>query len=231
MRPERRWRCGGLRDPTGTQRRLGARCAAGGVRGVAIRTRVRVAPPRPMTELEQAAARLRAAGIRRVETYAWRDLDDAEAGGSELHADEIFRRWAGVGIEIVHRTSTADVPREFASPRLPRHPTWRSVRRVPTGCVASGGSATPSRYRHDRDLERGAVAGAGVGAPAAAGVDAPRASRDVGRSAATPVRRDGPHRRDPACTVAVSAQHVRHAVGVVGGRHRGARHRSGVASP
>ena len=66
-----------------------------------------------MTELEQAAARLRAAGIRRIETYAWRDLDDAEAGGSELHADEIFRRWAGVGIDIVHRTSTADEPREF----------------------------------------------------------------------------------------------------------------------
>jgi len=66
-----------------------------------------------MTELEQAAARLCDAGIRRVETYAWRDLDDAEAGGSELHADEIFRRWAAVGIDIVHRTSTADVPREF----------------------------------------------------------------------------------------------------------------------
>jgi len=66
-----------------------------------------------MTELEQAAARLRAAGVRRVETYAWRDLDDAEAGGSELHADEIFRRWAAAGIEIVHRTSTADQPREF----------------------------------------------------------------------------------------------------------------------
>jgi glycosyltransferase involved in cell wall biosynthesis len=66
-----------------------------------------------MTELASAAARLRAAGIRRVETYAWRDLDDAEAGGSELHADEIFRRWAEVGIEVLHRTSTADVPREF----------------------------------------------------------------------------------------------------------------------
>ena len=66
-----------------------------------------------MTELGHAADRLRAAGIRRVETYAWRDLDDAEAGGSELHADEIFRRWAEVGIDVVHRTSTADLAREF----------------------------------------------------------------------------------------------------------------------
>jgi glycosyltransferase involved in cell wall biosynthesis len=66
-----------------------------------------------MTELEHAAARLRATGTRRIESYAWRDLDDAEAGGSELHADEIFRRWAAVGIDIVHRTSTADVAREF----------------------------------------------------------------------------------------------------------------------
>jgi glycosyltransferase involved in cell wall biosynthesis len=64
-------------------------------------------------DLAAAAQRLFAAGVRRVESYAWRDLDDAEAGGSELHADEIFRRWAEVGIDIVHRTSTSDVPREF----------------------------------------------------------------------------------------------------------------------
>ena len=63
--------------------------------------------------LEAAAERLRSAGVDRVESYAWRDLDDAEAGGSELHADEIFRRWAAVGVEIVHRTSTIDEAREF----------------------------------------------------------------------------------------------------------------------
>ena len=66
-----------------------------------------------MNDLAAAAGRLRSAGVRRVESYAWRDLDDAEAGGSELHADEIFRRWAGAGIEIVHRTSTRDIGREF----------------------------------------------------------------------------------------------------------------------
>jgi glycosyltransferase involved in cell wall biosynthesis len=57
-------------------------------------------------ELQASADRLRALGIDRVESYAWRDLDDSEAGGSELHADEIFSRWAAVGIDVVHRTST-----------------------------------------------------------------------------------------------------------------------------
>jgi len=59
-------------------------------------------------ELQANAARLRALGVHRVESFAWRDLDDAEAGGSELHADEIFARWADVGIDITHRTSTRD---------------------------------------------------------------------------------------------------------------------------
>ena len=63
--------------------------------------------------LAVAADRLHRLGIRRVESYAWRDLDDAEAGGSELHADEIFRRWATVGVDVLHRTSTRDRPREF----------------------------------------------------------------------------------------------------------------------
>ena len=44
-------------------------------------------------------------GVRRVHVLAWRDLDDPDAGGSELHADELMRRWAAAGLEIVHRTS------------------------------------------------------------------------------------------------------------------------------
>lgn len=65
---------------------------------------------RSLTEL---ADDLRALGVRRVHTYAWRDLDDPEAGGSEVHADEIMRRWAAAGLEIVHRTSTFDARRAF----------------------------------------------------------------------------------------------------------------------
>jgi glycosyltransferase involved in cell wall biosynthesis len=66
-----------------------------------------------MIDLDEAGRRLRGVGIRRVESYAWRDLDDPEAGGSELHADEIFRRWADVGVAVTHRTSTIDRPRTF----------------------------------------------------------------------------------------------------------------------
>ncbi|MDX2379908.1 MAG: glycosyltransferase family 4 protein [Acidimicrobiia bacterium] len=68
----------------------------------------------PGERLEAAAARLRRLGIDSVESYAWRDLDDPDAGGSELHADEIFRRWAEVGVTITHRTSTVDRARSFS---------------------------------------------------------------------------------------------------------------------
>ena len=47
------------------------------------------------------------AGVRRVHVLAWRDLDDPDAGGSEVHADELMRRWARSGLDIVHRTSAA----------------------------------------------------------------------------------------------------------------------------
>ena len=47
-------------------------------------------------------------GVRRVHTLAWRDLDDPDAGGSEVHADEFMRRWATAGLEVLHRTSSAE---------------------------------------------------------------------------------------------------------------------------
>lgn len=46
-------------------------------------------------------------GVRRIHTLAWRDLDDEDAGGSEVHADEFMRRWAMAGLDITHRTSAA----------------------------------------------------------------------------------------------------------------------------
>lgn len=55
--------------------------------------------------LEEIAEDLRRRGIRRIHTLAWRDLDDPDAGGSEVHADEFARRWAAAGIEVLHRTS------------------------------------------------------------------------------------------------------------------------------
>lgn len=53
------------------------------------------------------AARVAATGLRRVHVLAWRDLDDVEAGGSEVHAHEVLRRWAEAGLEVTMRTSYA----------------------------------------------------------------------------------------------------------------------------
>ena len=44
-------------------------------------------------------------GIRRIHFVAWRDLDDPEAGGSELHAHKIASRWAAAGLDVTFRTS------------------------------------------------------------------------------------------------------------------------------
>ena len=46
-----------------------------------------------------------ASSIRRIQVVAWRDLDDPEAGGSELHADRVATRWAAAGLDVELRTS------------------------------------------------------------------------------------------------------------------------------
>jgi glycosyltransferase involved in cell wall biosynthesis len=61
------------------------------------------------------------AGIRRVTILAWRDLDDPEAGGSEVHAHHIAARWAESGIEVTMRTSYAAGHRQVV---------WRAGYRV-----------------------------------------------------------------------------------------------------
>lgn len=71
-------------------------------------------PPDGAADLEQLdwyVADLRRRGIHRVHVLAWRDLDDRDAGGSEVHADEFMRRWAERGLDVLHRTSAAvDLP-------------------------------------------------------------------------------------------------------------------------
>jgi glycosyltransferase involved in cell wall biosynthesis len=62
------------------------------------------APDDPARKLGDIAA---AAGLRRIHLLAWRDLDDDEAGGSEVHAHTIARLWAEAGIEVTMRTSFA----------------------------------------------------------------------------------------------------------------------------
>lgn len=47
------------------------------------------------------------AHLRRISMLAWRDLDDPEAGGSEVHASTIASLWGQAGIEVTMRTSYA----------------------------------------------------------------------------------------------------------------------------
>jgi glycosyltransferase involved in cell wall biosynthesis len=47
------------------------------------------------------------AGLERIHILAWRDLDDPEAGGSELHASNIAALWVEAGIDVTMRTSYA----------------------------------------------------------------------------------------------------------------------------
>jgi glycosyltransferase involved in cell wall biosynthesis len=75
----------------------------------------------------------RDAGLRRVGIVAWRDLEDAEAGGSELHAHEIARRWAKAGIEVVLRTSATG-----SGPQIVRREGYQAVRRSGRYAVFAG---------------------------------------------------------------------------------------------
>ncbi|HLN15521.1 MAG TPA: glycosyltransferase family 4 protein [Acidimicrobiales bacterium] len=63
-----------------------------------------VVPPVP-GDREVLAAIAAEAGLKRVHFVAWRDLDDPEAGGSELHAHRIATEWAAAGIDVSFRTS------------------------------------------------------------------------------------------------------------------------------
>jgi glycosyltransferase involved in cell wall biosynthesis len=65
-----------------------------------------------------------AAGLRRIHMIAWRDLDDPEAGGSEVHAAEIAAAWARAGIDVTMRTSSAP-----GQPRLGTRDGYRTVRK------------------------------------------------------------------------------------------------------
>ena len=63
--------------------------------------------------------------LSRVHILAWRDLDDVEAGGSELHAAEIAKLWAEAGVDVTMRTSHAQ-----GHPSEVRRDGYRVIRRA-----------------------------------------------------------------------------------------------------
>ncbi len=75
--------------------------------------------------LEKALASAHESGLRHVHMLAWRDLDDPEAGGSELHAHRIASLWSEGGIDVTLRTSA--VP---GQPVHVRRGGYRVVRRA-----------------------------------------------------------------------------------------------------
>ena len=65
-----------------------------------------VTPDPPVGSTVDAIAEMAGrVGIERIHVFGWRDLDDDEAGGSEVHADSIESIWARAGLQVTHRTS------------------------------------------------------------------------------------------------------------------------------
>ena len=64
------------------------------------------------------------AGLSRIHLVAWRDLDDPEAGGSELHADRVASLWAQAGIDVTMRTSAV-----AGQPAVVERSGYRVIRR------------------------------------------------------------------------------------------------------
>ncbi|MCH2412486.1 MAG: hypothetical protein MK189_05890, partial [Acidimicrobiales bacterium] len=87
----------------------GLAAQSGEKKGTPFQISTMAAPLRPPDELPEGSldALIGSSGIRRIHVLAWRDLDDPEAGGSEIHAHEVARRWADAGLEVTFRTSHA----------------------------------------------------------------------------------------------------------------------------
>lgn len=85
------------------------------------------------------------AGISRIHVLAWRDLDDVEAGGSEVHAHEICRRWAAAGIDVVMRTSYA-----ADHPSRARREGYEVIRRAGRYLVFPRAALSEALGRHGR---------------------------------------------------------------------------------
>ncbi|HEV2370086.1 MAG TPA: glycosyltransferase family 4 protein, partial [Acidimicrobiales bacterium] len=97
------------------------------------------------------------AGLERILIVAWRDLDDPEAGGSELHAARVASLWAEAGIDVTMRTSA--VP---GRPEVVSRDGYRVVRRLGRYSVFPGVAAAEAA-RTARQVLRGPGRSAGPG--------------------------------------------------------------------
>ena len=86
------------------------------------------------------------AGISSVVILAWRDLDDAEAGGSEVHAAKVATRWAEAGIDVTMRTSAVS-----GQPTKVERDGYRVVRRAGRYAVFPSTAASAVFRRRSRD--------------------------------------------------------------------------------
>jgi glycosyltransferase involved in cell wall biosynthesis len=87
------------------------------------------------------------AGLRRIHVLAWRDLDDPEAGGSELHVSTIAALWARAGLEVTMRSSSA-----AGHPPVAWRDGYRAVRRAGRYLVFPRAAFSEATGRHgERD--------------------------------------------------------------------------------
>lgn len=72
-----------------------------------------VTAPSPTSVHDEMAQRADEAGLHRIHVFAFRDLDDAHAGGSEEHATQVCRHLVAAGRDVVlHTGRVRGAPRE-----------------------------------------------------------------------------------------------------------------------
>jgi glycosyltransferase involved in cell wall biosynthesis len=97
----------------------------------------------PVDPVDAIADLADATGLHRVHVLAWRDLDDPEAGGSELHIDRVAAHWAQAGVEVTMRTAAAE-----GQPEVVQRNGYRAIRRSGRHTVFPAAAAAELTGRH-----------------------------------------------------------------------------------